>query len=137
MGDGRVPLTNPPRLTGLALRATSLRSCPTPISPPSGPVQWLFQGPPAESKLLAAQPPATSICIIIEVPLRGSPVTMVMGATSDWASGPAMATGSRVRSEVAMAVQPGPAAGASPKAIRRCSAATRISPAFSSSLANR
>ena len=28
----------------------------TPISPPSGPVQWLFQGPPAESKLLAANP---------------------------------------------------------------------------------
>jgi hypothetical protein len=26
----------------------------TPISPPSGPTQWLFQGPPAESKLLAA-----------------------------------------------------------------------------------
>jgi hypothetical protein len=25
----------------------------TPISPPSGPTQWLFQGPPAESKLLA------------------------------------------------------------------------------------
>jgi hypothetical protein len=29
----------------------------TPISPPSGPIQWLFQGPPAESKLLAAKPP--------------------------------------------------------------------------------
>ena len=27
---------------------------PTPISPPSGPTQWLFQGPPAESKFLAA-----------------------------------------------------------------------------------
>jgi hypothetical protein len=26
----------------------------TPISPPSGPSQWLFQGPPAESKFLAA-----------------------------------------------------------------------------------
>ena len=26
----------------------------TPISPPSGPTQWLFQGPPAESKFLAA-----------------------------------------------------------------------------------
>jgi ATP-dependent DNA helicase RecQ len=26
----------------------------TPISPPSGPLQWLFQGPPTESKLLAA-----------------------------------------------------------------------------------
>ncbi|MDH4444400.1 MAG: hypothetical protein QE267_04645 [Akkermansiaceae bacterium] len=26
----------------------------TPISPPSGPDQWLFQGPPAESKFLAA-----------------------------------------------------------------------------------
>ena len=26
----------------------------TPISPPSGPSQWLFQGPPAESKILAA-----------------------------------------------------------------------------------
>jgi hypothetical protein len=25
----------------------------TPISPPSGPTQWLFQGPPAESKFLA------------------------------------------------------------------------------------
>ena len=25
----------------------------TPISPPSGPTQWLFQGPPAESKVLA------------------------------------------------------------------------------------
>jgi hypothetical protein len=25
----------------------------TPISPPSGPTHWLFQGPPAESKLLA------------------------------------------------------------------------------------
>ena len=25
----------------------------TPISPPSGPIQWLFQGPSAESKLLA------------------------------------------------------------------------------------
>jgi hypothetical protein len=29
----------------------------TPISPPSGPIQWLLQGPPAESNLLAAQPP--------------------------------------------------------------------------------
>jgi hypothetical protein len=28
----------------------------TPISPPSGPSQWLFQGPPAESKFLAAPP---------------------------------------------------------------------------------
>jgi CBS domain containing-hemolysin-like protein len=28
---------------------------PIPISPPSGPTQWLFQGPPAESKLLAAK----------------------------------------------------------------------------------
>ena len=27
----------------------------TPISPPSGPTQWLFQGPPAESKFLAAK----------------------------------------------------------------------------------
>ena len=27
---------------------------PTPISPPSGPIQWLLQGPPAESNLLAA-----------------------------------------------------------------------------------
>ena len=27
---------------------------PTPISPPSGPSHWLFQGPPAESKFLAA-----------------------------------------------------------------------------------
>ena len=26
----------------------------TPISPPAGPTQWLFQGPPAESKVLAA-----------------------------------------------------------------------------------
>jgi hypothetical protein len=26
----------------------------TPISPPSGPTHWLFQGPPAQSKLLAA-----------------------------------------------------------------------------------
>lgn len=26
----------------------------TPISPPSGPIQWLLQGPPAESNLLAA-----------------------------------------------------------------------------------
>ena len=35
----------------------------TPISPPSGPTQWLFQGPPAESKLLAVTtlrgPPST------------------------------------------------------------------------------
>jgi hypothetical protein len=27
----------------------------TPISPPSGPTQWLFQGPPAQSKFLAAR----------------------------------------------------------------------------------
>ncbi|MEI6176853.1 MAG: hypothetical protein WCS43_08175 [Verrucomicrobiota bacterium] len=27
----------------------------TPISPPSGPLQWLFQGPPAESKFLLAR----------------------------------------------------------------------------------
>jgi hypothetical protein len=27
----------------------------TPISPPSGPAQWLFQKPPAESKFLAAK----------------------------------------------------------------------------------
>jgi len=26
-----------------------------PISPPSGPTQWLFQKPPAESKFLAAK----------------------------------------------------------------------------------
>ena len=32
-----------------------LATLSTPISPPSGPTQWLFQGPPAESKLLAAQ----------------------------------------------------------------------------------
>jgi hypothetical protein len=28
----------------------------TPISPPSGPSYWLFQGPPAESRLLAVKP---------------------------------------------------------------------------------
>jgi len=26
---------------------------PPPISPPSGPTQWLFQGPPAKSKVVA------------------------------------------------------------------------------------
>ena len=31
-----------------------MKLCSTPISPPSGPDQWLFQGPPAESKFLAA-----------------------------------------------------------------------------------
>jgi hypothetical protein len=34
--------------------ASDPRTETTPFSPPSGPTQWLFQGPPAESKLLAA-----------------------------------------------------------------------------------
>jgi hypothetical protein len=34
-----------------------LQTSPTPISPPSGPTHWLFQGPPAESKLLAEDRP--------------------------------------------------------------------------------
>ncbi|MDH4444399.1 MAG: twin-arginine translocation signal domain-containing protein [Akkermansiaceae bacterium] len=32
------------------------KAATTPISSPSGPSQWLFQGPPAESKFLAATP---------------------------------------------------------------------------------
>jgi spermidine/putrescine transport system permease protein len=32
----------------------SRSSAVTPISPPSGPTQWLFQGPPAESNFLGA-----------------------------------------------------------------------------------
>jgi multidrug efflux pump subunit AcrA (membrane-fusion protein) len=39
----------------------------TPISPPSGPDQWLFQGPPAESKFLAAK---FEICRGIDIELR-------------------------------------------------------------------
>jgi hypothetical protein len=39
------------------LISESSRPAPTPISPPSGPSQWLFQGPPAESKFLAAESP--------------------------------------------------------------------------------
>jgi len=32
-----------------------MKKVSTPISPPSGPTQWLFQGPPAESKFLAVE----------------------------------------------------------------------------------
>ncbi len=47
------------RDTGFSLGSTPASgvgggASPTPISPPSGPDQWLFQGPPAESKFLAA-----------------------------------------------------------------------------------
>ncbi len=41
---------------GLASADVS-REGTTPFSPPSGPAQRLFQGPPAESKFLAVEPP--------------------------------------------------------------------------------
>jgi cyclic pyranopterin phosphate synthase len=37
------------------IRSVTRPFCATPISPPSGPTQWLFQGPPTESKFLAAK----------------------------------------------------------------------------------
>jgi len=33
-----------------SIRAVAMSSEATPISPPSGPTKWLFQGPPAASK---------------------------------------------------------------------------------------
>ena len=44
-------------LAGYICKDAKALAATTPISPPSGPVQWLFQGPPAESKLLAAISP--------------------------------------------------------------------------------
>jgi hypothetical protein len=43
----------PEQLASLRLAIDDLTKT-TPFSPPSGPTQWLFQGPPAESKFLAA-----------------------------------------------------------------------------------
>lgn len=58
----RPDLRSSSRCAGVSPRAVSaslLTSEPvgfqlTPFSPPSGPTQWLFQGPPAQSKFLAA-----------------------------------------------------------------------------------
>ena len=54
--SGTVTVTDPATYFGGAGTIT-FPSGTTPISPPSGPLQWLFQGPPAQSKFLAAQPP--------------------------------------------------------------------------------
>ena len=43
-----------PRFQQLGVVREILTDVTTPISPPAGPTQWLFQGPPAESKVLAA-----------------------------------------------------------------------------------
>jgi hypothetical protein len=40
----------------------------TPFSPPSGPAQWLFQRPPAESKFLAASQPIPAIPGLARLP---------------------------------------------------------------------
>ncbi len=51
-GADQPPFPRPPARTNGSFRGLPQA---TPISPPSGPDQWLFQGPPAESKFLAAR----------------------------------------------------------------------------------
>ncbi len=46
-----------PSILPFSVSVFSISALPkSPISPPSGPTQWLFQKPPAESKFLAAKP---------------------------------------------------------------------------------